>query len=104
MRDRDQRAEAGAKRPDDLIGERDLGHQHQHLPARFQSRRRELQVNLGLAAGGDAPQQKSFLARIDDGGHDGLDHGRLLWHQIEIAAVNRIGPLRAAEYSSRPRC
>ena len=38
-----------------LIGQRDLRHQHQRLASRGQRARRELQINLGLAAGGHAP-------------------------------------------------
>ena len=37
----------------------DLGHQHQHLTAGCECRRRGLQIDLGLAAAGDAVQQRA---------------------------------------------
>ncbi len=42
----------------ELRRQRDLGHQHQHLPAAFENGVREAKVNLGLAAAGDAHQEE----------------------------------------------
>ena len=47
----------------ELRREVDLGHQHQHLPAGRERARRGLQVDLGLAAAGDAVQQHGWPAR-----------------------------------------
>ncbi len=60
-------AEAGAKRRHHLGPERDLGHQHQRLPARLARRVRGAQVDLGLAARGDAVEQQRGEAAARDG-------------------------------------
>jgi hypothetical protein len=61
MRDRDQRAEACAKRAHDFVRERDFGHHDQDVAPDRERARCKVQVNLGLTAGGDAPQQERFV-------------------------------------------
>ena len=56
--DGDAVAEALAEERRDDRRERDLRHEHEHAPARVADARREPQVDLGLAAAGDAVQQR----------------------------------------------
>ena len=83
MRDADQRSEARAKDAHDLIGERDFRHQHQHAPLGRQRLGRKPQINLGLAAGGDAPEQKGFEALLAHRRRGRGDRGGLLDRELE---------------------
>ena len=47
-----------------LRGEVDLGHQQQHLPAALQHFMHQVYVDFGLAAAGDAVQQKTSIAGL----------------------------------------
>jgi len=61
----------------ELRRQRDLGHQHQRLPAAREDRLDGAQVDLGLAAARDAVQQESLEAtRVDDGINGGSLVGR----------------------------
>ena len=65
-------AEAGAEALQDLRGEPDLRHQHQRLPPRRQAVEDGAQVDLGLAAAGDALQQHRPEALAGAQGCQGL--------------------------------
>ena len=56
--DRHARAEARAEHRRDRGRQRDLRHQHQHAAARRAHRLGQAQIDLGLAAAGDAMQQR----------------------------------------------
>ena len=75
MQHRDRHAEAFAKASHQLRREADLGHQHQCAPAVTQCALDGVQVNLGLAAAGDAVQQERRKTRVR--GIDRGDRGRL---------------------------
>ena len=55
-------AEAAAQPRQDLVRERDLGHEHERLPALRERRRDRAQVDLRLAAAGDAVEQEGLGA------------------------------------------
>ncbi len=59
VQDRDDIAEAGLKAPQDLGGERNLGHEHDGRAPGLQGRGDRLEVDLGLARAGDAVQQEA---------------------------------------------
>jgi hypothetical protein len=72
----------------------DFRHEQQRLPAFFQGRGNEAQIDLGLAAAGDAIQQKRRVSRA---GRHGGDGSGLLGIQ------RRQGRRRAARDGERPR-
>ncbi len=74
----------------ELRRERDLRHQHQHLATLRQHVRGQAQVDLGLAAAGDAVQQPGAKAR--PAGEDRLDRGGLLGGERR----QRAGAVRAS--------
>ena len=84
MRDADERAEARAKRAHDFVGQRDLGHHDQNIAPGRERARSEIQVDLGLAAGGDSPQQKRLVAAMLDGRRDRVERDLLLIGEIEL--------------------
>ena len=71
-------AEARAQAADDLVRERDLGDEHERLPAARERALDRAQVDLRLAAAGDAVQEEAArLARVDRGGELGAGRGLL---------------------------
>jgi hypothetical protein len=76
VQERERRREALAKTPDELRRESDLRHQYQGSPALREHARDQVQIDLGLAAAGDAVQQIGAKARKP--GADGFDRARLL--------------------------
>ncbi len=81
---RHRHREALAEAAQGLRREADFRHQHQYLLAGGQHRRHGLQVDLGLAAAGDAVEQKRLKAL---GAGDCLDGGALLG----VGAQRRFG-------------
>jgi len=68
MKHADAAAKARLELAHDLAAERDLGHQHQRLPAGLARRRRGPQVDFGLAAGRHAVQHERREAAARDRG------------------------------------
>ncbi len=85
VRDADERAETRAKGAYDFVGERYFGHHDQHVAAGGQRARGEVQVNLGLAAGGDAPEQKRFITSMIDGRRDRIQRDLLFAGEVEVS-------------------
>ena len=79
-------AQAGSEARQRLRGQADLGHQHQRLPAARETGGDGAQVDLGLAAAGDAVEQE----RAETAGH-GQRVGRLLLFLVEDGAGTRHG-------------
>jgi hypothetical protein len=59
------------------VGERDLGHEHDHAALAAQRPRAGAQVDLGLPASGNAVEQEHLVPLLADGGVD-LGHGLAL--------------------------
>ena len=66
-----------------LGGERNLGHQHEPAPAEPRGVRERVEVDLGLAAAGDAVQQQRAAVGAVDGGADRRACGALLVDQLD---------------------
>ena len=81
---RHRHREALAEAAQGLGRQADLRHQHQHLFAGGQHRRHGLQVDLGLAAAGDAVEQERLEALGVD---DGVDGGAL----FRVGGQGRLG-------------
>jgi hypothetical protein len=79
MQDRERRIEARRETLDQLRRQRDLGHQHEGLPALRNDGLDRAQVHLGLAAAGHAAQQELRVAA--ERGDDSLDRLLLLGKQ-----------------------
>ena len=71
-------AEAGSESPQDLMGERDLGNQDQGLSTRRQRVGDGPEVDLGLAASGDAVEKEGLGLPATDGIADFPARGGLL--------------------------
>ncbi len=76
MQHRDGHGETLAEAPHELWRESDLGHQHQGTVSVLQAVRHRVQVDLGLAAAGDAMKQEG--RELSGGGVDRGDRGGLL--------------------------
>lgn len=85
MQHRDVDAEAIAKSADRLRRQGDLGHQHEGLLTAFERGACECEINLGLAAAGDAVEQEGCKATAAAHGID-----RSLLFAVEGAQVCRI--------------
>ncbi len=70
-------AEAAAERMDDLVRQRDLGHEDEHAPAAGDRGPRRREVDLGLAAAGHAVEQEGGVGARVERARDRLA-GRLL--------------------------
>ena len=80
MQHRHRGCEALAEAADELRGEPDLRHQHQHAAPGCEHARHELQIHLGLAAAGDPVQHECGVVtqrRADRGHRLGLLAGKL---------------------------
>ena len=99
MQHRHRNGETLAETPDELRREPDLRHQHQRALAAAQRSLDRVQIDLGLAAAGDAVQQEGREAPVR--GIDGLHrHGLLLAQApVRCRAAGRRRRLRPA----RPR-
>src|SRR5713226_8687535 len=93
VHDADERSKAGPKLPDDLVGERDFRHQHEHLASRLEHFAGELQVYLGLAARGHAPEQKGLEAPLAYRGYRGFDRRGLLPRKLERLRRRGVDPV-----------
>ena len=98
------RAETLLAAVDELTGECDLGHEHEHLPAARERRRDRLEIDFGLARAGDPVEQRHGEAAAGIGeqraGGRSLLSGELraLTRQIERQRVpvgQRLGDQRA---------
>ena len=67
--------EALAEAADELRREADLRHQHQRPPAAREHALHDMQIDLGLAAAGDAVQNKR--GEVAEGGVNGFHRGAL---------------------------
>ena len=101
-----------AKRPHDLIGQRDFRHQHDHASLGRQRLGGEPQVDLGLAASRHAPQQKSLEAPLadrrrdlgDDGGSvPKLASSAMRWRSRDGARDTRLRVRRRNDLRASPR-
>jgi hypothetical protein len=84
-------AEAGAEARQHLRRQADLRHQHQRLAATRQAVGDRLEVDLGLAAAGDAIQQQRREAVPGRGSLDRIDRGLLLGIGHERVRAGRRG-------------
>ncbi len=85
----DRHREALAEAPDELRREPDLRHQHQRALAAPQRSLDGVQVDLGLAAAGDAVQQEGRETRVR--GVDGRNGGGLFFAQRRARAAQQVG-------------
>jgi hypothetical protein len=102
-------AEAGTEASHDLMGERDLGHEHERLTTLEQGAGHRAQVDLRLAAAGDAMQEESFRASLGDGILDGVERLGLLTRELDDRRLveSRLGRERSEPtgdvYEAAPR-
>jgi hypothetical protein len=80
-------AEAAAQPRHDLVGQADLGHQDERLPAGAQRGPDPAQVDLGLAAARHAVEQERLGARGRDGALDRLQRMRLIGAERDAAIL-----------------
>ncbi len=91
MQDRDLIAEAGAHAGHDLVGEGDLGNQHQRLASGGAGLGEGAQVDLGLAAAGDPVQQEGLGHLTLDGVADRAQGEGLILRELDrVAAVEEV--------------
>ena len=94
-----RRAEAGEGGAHEHVGERDLGHEDQHGPARFEGPFGGAEVDLGLAAARDAVEEEWPEAFLGHGRLEGRYHHPLigggLW-PLAVSAGERVGPAHVA--------
>jgi hypothetical protein len=80
-------AEAAAQPRHDLVGQADLGDQHERLPAGAQRGPHSAQVDLGLAAARYAVEQERLGSRGRDGSLDRLQRTRLIGAERDAAIL-----------------
>jgi hypothetical protein len=98
---RDLVSEAGAQARDDLVGERDLGDEHERLAPLAQRARDGAEVDLGLAASGDAVEQEALGAALGHRLLDGAEGLGLLRRELHHGRL--VEPRRRLEWSEPPR-
>ena len=99
MLNRDALAERRAEDRGRGRRQRDLGHHQQHAAARLAHRAREAQVDLGLAAAGDAVQQRGVIRAPPARAAQRVERRLLLVGErrpVDVASVRRRGLERIA--------
>ena len=95
---RERVAEAAAQPREDLVRERDLGHEHERPPARVERGGDRAQVDLGLAAAGDAVEQER-LGLPAPSTAAAIGASAAAWSRV--SSTRRVGLERRAEHVAR---